>query len=1140
MKKLEAIIIILAVLTLILNSLVQTFIVSNYTQISGFATLSNYTTNGKVSFCIPMLSAEKLIQNFSLAGFSGVLTNTVNISTEVLNYIPGEIAGQTFTLGGRDSTEIDKLQSIKENDSKYYALFDTTKYPDKNCYYQIASHVFSYRNACLADYMNESGFFSINNINAPPIWNQFKNENSTNLDEFTDWTNLSNVIMFKPNVGIIKFKGNGVNFEQADLDSKITFQDKYLKIDEEDFYCLAYTLKEVIFFNVSFVLPQLLYNDQDCTEIEDLHCKILDYNKTNETLVAEIFNPGEYRIKEGINGKLTVYIYTVRNNEESEIIYYEEPIFFRVNYSLPTYFDDFSNINCSIEVTNESDQFVFGSELNLNTSYPGENISSATFIGNTSKKLPIGKYHTKVVCGPKAGSGYVWDAKIMYQDFEIKGLKIEEIYWSDTKPVSLFDLTRQGNIKLLEEDAKKYSINRYSDEDNAKILYNNNISSVYIRVNRKVLENDSPITQSNAIKRYVCNISWGDNTSETYVLNNTLEEITLLEEENGSIKNVYKINISRLTHRYAWPGDYDTRIYCYDAEGFYWDFYDQKEVSITNRKPVLAYLIPDVIWPMDSVYMPFRLDDYFYDPDGENLTYSALQVPEIAIYISNDSSVTLMPEKGFVGSRITFFTAIDPHDVATNSNLVNLTVVGEKKEEYKEYEEEETLPGEPPLAPLCQELWNCTEWGRCMPSGIQVRKCHDLNQCNTTFNKPIEWRTCIYTPTCDDGLKNQNETGVDCGGPCPPCPSCTNGYQDWNEEGIDCGGYCPPCPTCYDGIQNQGEEGVDCGGPCPPCREEQKPGIIQTIIINHLNEIIILAALLIVIISFASLLFRKVSAINRLIIKVVNRIISALAIPTFIEHNIYSELIFKVNRLERFAAHGKLSIVFDRASEIFNEVIKNFLVLEKEKSYDELLQIIPKLHLNEVDKLLLQYLAFEFEKAKFSAQKIFSRKKLVSLIKKIKLLIERNRHLLLEIQLNKEIESLEKDITTASASEIIEKRVLLNLLRELLLIHEKIQQRKLKDALRIYQNIKKLYPKLNFWNRLKVYNRIYAEVVRLEKLIRELKEFKNDSGQKEPEKYKSLKKLASFKEKFKLKRFWKSVLETINLSRIRKLKKNKK
>ena len=50
-------------------------------------------------------------------------------------------------------------------------------------------------------------------------------------------------------------------------------------------------------------------------------------------------------------------------------------------------------------------------------------------------------------------------------------------------------------------------------------------------------------------------------------------------------------------------------------------------------------------------------------------------------------------------------------------------------------------------------------------------------------------------PTCSDGIQNQGETWIDCGGPCPPCPPA----------------------TCSDGIQNQGKNGIDCGGPCPPC-----------------------------------------------------------------------------------------------------------------------------------------------------------------------------------------------------------------------------------------------------------------------------------------------------------------------------------
>lgn len=73
------------------------------------------------------------------------------------------------------------------------------------------------------------------------------------------------------------------------------------------------------------------------------------------------------------------------------------------------------------------------------------------------------------------------------------------------------------------------------------------------------------------------------------------------------------------------------------------------------------------------------------------------------------------------------------------------------------------------------------------------------------------------TGTCTDGIQNQGETGVDCGGPCPACVSCSDGIQNQGETGVDCGGPCPACATCSDGNQNQGETGVDCGGPCPAC-----------------------------------------------------------------------------------------------------------------------------------------------------------------------------------------------------------------------------------------------------------------------------------------------------------------------------------
>lgn len=71
--------------------------------------------------------------------------------------------------------------------------------------------------------------------------------------------------------------------------------------------------------------------------------------------------------------------------------------------------------------------------------------------------------------------------------------------------------------------------------------------------------------------------------------------------------------------------------------------------------------------------------------------------------------------------------------------------------------------------------------------------------------------------TCSDGIQNQGEEGIDCGGPCEACDTCMDGVQNGDETGVDCGGSCDPCPTCTDGVQNGDETGVDCGGSCDPC-----------------------------------------------------------------------------------------------------------------------------------------------------------------------------------------------------------------------------------------------------------------------------------------------------------------------------------
>ena len=82
--------------------------------------------------------------------------------------------------------------------------------------------------------------------------------------------------------------------------------------------------------------------------------------------------------------------------------------------------------------------------------------------------------------------------------------------------------------------------------------------------------------------------------------------------------------------------------------------------------------------------------------------------------------------------------------------------------------------------------------------------------------------------TCSDGRQNQDETDVDCGGTsgCALCgdtltcilgSDCLNGVCKSSSAGMP--NTCQP-PACNDGVKNGDETGIDCGGvisKCPPC-----------------------------------------------------------------------------------------------------------------------------------------------------------------------------------------------------------------------------------------------------------------------------------------------------------------------------------
>jgi hypothetical protein len=67
--------------------------------------------------------------------------------------------------------------------------------------------------------------------------------------------------------------------------------------------------------------------------------------------------------------------------------------------------------------------------------------------------------------------------------------------------------------------------------------------------------------------------------------------------------------------------------------------------------------------------------------------------------------------------------------------------------------------------------------------------CNDGHMCNANRHcKSLNCENYECQPaTCFDGIKNQNEEQIDCGGPCDACPSCFDGIKNQDEERIDCG-----------------------------------------------------------------------------------------------------------------------------------------------------------------------------------------------------------------------------------------------------------------------------------------------------------------------------------------------------------------
>jgi hypothetical protein len=94
-------------------------------------------------------------------------------------------------------------------------------------------------------------------------------------------------------------------------------------------------------------------------------------------------------------------------------------------------------------------------------------------------------------------------------------------------------------------------------------------------------------------------------------------------------------------------------------------------------------------------------------------------------------------------------------------------------------------------------------------------ECSADGQCATGF---CQAGVCLEKPSCFDLRQDGRETGLDCGSSDPACARCPLGAGC--ESDTDCAsGRCTGrvCTDCGDGVRNGNETGIDCGGSCGPC-----------------------------------------------------------------------------------------------------------------------------------------------------------------------------------------------------------------------------------------------------------------------------------------------------------------------------------
>ncbi|MFH2020755.1 MAG: hypothetical protein ABIJ34_05035 [archaeon] len=497
------------------------------------------------------------------------------------------------------------------------------------------------------------------------------------------------------------------------------------------------------------------------------------------------------------------------------------------------------------------------------------------------------------------------------------------------------------------------------------------------------------------------------------------------------------------------------------------------EVIHVNHAPVKIGNIPNQEGYQDQSFGGLYLGDYFYDPDGDSITFQKVNDMEHINTTITGATVSFSPIGNWYGTELITFMALDPYLANVTSNNLSVTIKRKDSGASTTSSGGGGGGGFSSNLPLCLPDWHCIEWGPCEPDNLMKRECSDLNNCSTTYLKPNVTKECEYISTCYDGFKGKEEEGTDCGGVCPPCGNCYDSICNNNEECLtnaasapDCGGPCQECSkireSCYDGKCNNNEDCMygltdipDCGGSCGVC-----PSLEQTLT-NAFNwGLWILVGLSVLLTTYT---VNKTYPLFILFFKKRKKKIyeDRLLLETKITESLLDSLAKIEAMLDRDEDIQKIIILF---SQLVRKYFKSIFEMKYEFTYEEMIKELNSRNISETYKKVLKYFFLRSTEMEYSGNSV-QKDEVRSMISEFRTILSLSSK-----------EPLHIEDKTGSHSKLL---LLDMMFLELSKAESALRSKKLNDAFANYLSLYEKYQKLKENDKLKVHGfltRLYEEI----------------------------------------------------------------